>query len=510
MKPLARLRAWTAGEDGRRRVREAAALLLFFAACAVYYAFVASAGHWKDWPNWTSFLDGQAEGFRSGHLYSAKPVPDEIRALEDPFEKGNGHFWPWDYSYYGGHLHLYWGLVPSALLAAFKVLFRMHVAVGDQVIVFFALMLRVVAGTLLLRALARRMQPRPPTWAVWLSAKVFAFANPTPFLLARAAVYETAIASGVAFATTGVLLCLLAMDAPDGRRARAWLAAASLSLGLAAGSRISLAPAITLTAALAILYRWRVERGRYVSAGLAGAVPLSAVMLIHFVCNHLRYGKWSEFGAKYQFTWPPLKMGLRYVAANVYIYLFRHIVRSCTFPFLKARYWEAVPFLPSWIVPPKSYSGIEPTIGLLVASPWIWLALGLVIAALVTRARRRRDLPTPAPDTLQRWIVAMLVVLTAAAAFPVLLMWLSSMRYSADFSPWLLILASLGAWRLLALPSRRAGRVAVAALVVGLGVFTIVVGVLLGFTGYFDHFKLHNPQLYDRLVGGVHVCFWRR
>src|SRR5262249_52951222 len=177
----------------------------------------------------------------------------------------------------------------------------------------------------------------------------------------------------------GLLCALLAMDARDGRRARAWLAAASLSLGLAAGSRVSLAPAVTLTAALAIVYRWRVERARTVSAGLAGAAPLSAVMLTPFVCNHLRYGKWSEFGPSYQFPWPPLKMGLRYVAANLYIYLFRHIVRSCTFPFLKARYWEAAQYLPSWIVPPKSYSGIEPTIGLLVASPWIWLALRLAL-----------------------------------------------------------------------------------------------------------------------------------
>jgi hypothetical protein len=39
-----------------------------------------------------------------------------------------------------------------------------------------------------------------------------------------------------------------------------------------------------------------------------------------------------------------------------------------------------------------------------------------------------------------------------------------------------------------------------------LAVGTIVAGGLLGFTGYFEHFKRHNPMLIHELEQALSVC----
>ena len=124
--------------------------------------------------------------------------------------------------------------------------------VPDNALTFAFCMIRLVAGTLLIRDVARTAARRPPRWAVGLAMLVFALANPTPFTLARAGIYEAAIMGGVAFTVAGLWFGYRALGArrAGAASATAWLAAASLSLGLAGGTRLSLIPTI---AALAVL-----------------------------------------------------------------------------------------------------------------------------------------------------------------------------------------------------------------------------------------------------------------
>ena len=98
-------------------------------------------------------------------------------------------------------------------------------------------MIRLVAGTLLIRDVARTAARRPPRWAVALAMLVFALANPTPYTLARAGIYEAAIMGGVAFALAGLWFGYRALGArrAGAASATAWLAAASFSFGLAGG-----------------------------------------------------------------------------------------------------------------------------------------------------------------------------------------------------------------------------------------------------------------------------------
>jgi len=53
---------------------------------------------------------------------------------------------------------------------------------------------------------------------------------------------------------------------------------------------------------------------------------------------------------------------------------------------------------------------------------------------------------------------------------------------------------------------RRGWRWSAFAAVVALAASTILFGVLLGFQGYDDMFKNHNPALYDLLVRRLSLC----
>ena len=120
--------------------------------------------------------------------------------------------------------------MPAFIAAAIKSVFHAP-GVPDNALTFAFCINGLVAGTLLIRDVARTAARRPPRWAVALAMLVFALANPTPFTLARAGVYEAAIMGGVAFAIAGLTLGYRALGARRAGAATAWLAAASFSLG---------------------------------------------------------------------------------------------------------------------------------------------------------------------------------------------------------------------------------------------------------------------------------------
>ena len=246
----------------RRRWRGRAGIALFWAALAVYYVFIMSAGRWTNWPIWTAMYDKQAEGFRAGHLYLLEPPSPGLRALPDPLNPANMRFWRWDHSFYNGRLYLYWGFVPAALLAAAKALLRVHTVVGDGVPVFFYAMGRAIVGTLLIRALARTVAPAPPRWAVWMATLVFVLANPVPYVLSRGAVYEQAIAAGSLFVLCGIYFGLRAVTRADSGRAGD-LALGGVGPGLRARRRIADQPAADggLLTAWTIVACWRAAGG---------------------------------------------------------------------------------------------------------------------------------------------------------------------------------------------------------------------------------------------------------
>jgi hypothetical protein len=507
-----------------RAVRGRLPLVCFLAVVVGFYVFLQSAGHWTGWPTWTLFLDPQAEGFRLGHLYLPEVPSRALQALPDPLNPAHMTLWRWDRSYYKGHFYIYWGLVPALLLAAVKVAFRVRGVVTDDVIVFVAFLGRLLAGTFLIRALARRIEPRPALWAVALALGVFALAHPTPYTLARGGVYEAAIGAGAFFMVAGLGFGLRGIFAVEPGEADPWLVAASVCMGLAGGSRASLLPGIALLVGFTAFARWRIdggERGRLVRLVLVACAPAALLTAGHLLLNRLRYDAWTEFGARYQMG-KPFTAGLRFLVPDLFAYLFCPPTHRCAFPFLFGLWNTTRPLSPSWLSWPADHNTDEPSIGLLVVVVFVWVIPGWLLVALARRLRgaRRRDplgvdgLHPSLPSGPQaqrrwrwRWVWGALGLYTVGGALPLFFLSSTTMRYEADFASGLLLIATLCGWHLLAAPACRKGRVAAGAAYAALALATIVAGVLLGCSGgYFEQFHRHNPQLIHRLERALSVC----
>src|SRR5665213_1074865 len=503
---------------GRAALR-AAPILCFLALVVAFYVFVLSAGTWTHWRTWTVFYDAQAEGFRRGHLYLPEVPSAALQALPNPYDPAKMQLWRWDHVYYRGHFYVYWGLVPPALLAIFKSIFHVKALIADDVVVFVFFVGRLLAGTLLIRALAARVTPRPAGWAVWLALAVFALAHPTPYLLARGGVYEGAIIGGVCFMVAGLFLALRGITADSTGGADRWLVAGSAAFGLAAGSRISLYPTVVALVCFTAWARWRIDGGdrrRLLRVGLAACAPAAALTLAHLLVNHLRFGAWTEFGARYQLG-TPMSFGGRFLVPDLFAYFFCPPTRSCTFPFLFGNWNTTRALSPSWLTWPADHVTKEPTTGLLTVAVFAWLAVvGLIWAILQLRLRARRGSEAASrcgrtPDAvagvwIRRWTWGALVLYVLGSAAPLLFLSATTMRYEADFASGVLLLAILAGWRLMAAPASRRARAAVGALYVLLAVGTVAASGLLGFTGYFEQFKRHNPMLIHKLERSLSVC----
>lgn len=504
-------------EPRRRRWLGALGLALALVAITSYYAFVGTAGHFDRWPDqridYPYFYDSQAQGFRAGHLYTTMEPSPELLSRPDPYDLRNIDVWNWDYSLYREHLYLYWGLAPAVLLAAVKSLLRIDSPVNDAALVASFLLGRVLAGAGLLRLLARQVTPTPPRWSVWLAWLVFALAHPTPFLLARPAVYEAALSGGACFLTAALWAGFSWLFSEP---ARTWrLVLASVCLALAGTCRASLLPVAALILVLILAFGFRrvhcgdtayLERAspwpRWLGPsqlrwGAAALLPFGALVSAHLIVNQLRFGSWREFGVRYQLG-APFQMSVRYVAANLWHYLFHVLEWYCQFPFLFARWTNTLPpnhDLPSWLPAPHHYRSVEPIVGVLSAVPFLWL----LAAPWITARSRRRGAGAPAAVW---WILG---CATAGAAIPVLMLFSFSMRYEAEFMSPLLLLATLGGWSLLSVGEGRAAWLT-RSLYAGLAGLSLLMGVTYGFSGYFGLFGRMNPALYQSLQRQLDLC----
>ena len=500
-------------EPPRRSWSGALGLALALVSITAYYLFVSTAGQFDHWPDLgidhPYFYDSQAEGFRAGHQYTTLEPNPELLRRPDPYDLRNIDVWYWDYSLYREHLYLYWGLAPAMLLAAIKSLLRIDSPVNDGLLVLTFSLGRVLAGAGLIRLLARQLTPRPPRWSVWLGWLVFALAHPTPFLLARPAVYEAALSGGACFSTAALWAAFAWLFEP----ARTWrLMAASVCLALAGTCRPSLLPvaALILLLLLGLGFRrsreklWPPRLGRpELRWSAAALLPFGTLVSAHLLVNQLRFGSWTEFGVRYQLG-APFQMSVRYVAANLWHYLFHVLEWYCQFPFLFARWTNTLPpnhDLPSWLPAPDHYRAVEPIVGVLSAVPFLWLSAAPLLVSLVTRSAAR--------DPRARVVRILLGVASAMAAVPVLMLFSFSMRYEAEFMSPLLLLATLGGWSLLGLWGGRAVWLA-RLLYVGLAGLSVLIGVTYGFSGYFASFGRVNPSLYQSLQQQLDLCPRRR
>ncbi|HTB59232.1 MAG TPA: hypothetical protein VLC06_15270 [Polyangia bacterium] len=468
----------------------------------VSYAFLGSTGHWTHWPLMEKRIDELAESFRAGHLHLLIEPSRALVQAANPFDPANASLWYWDASLYGGHYYFYWGPVPGLLLALVKIVLRVSRPLGDYYPFFGLLTLQLVAGTLLIDRLARRLFPEVSPWRVAGAVLVFAFANPTPFMLGRPAIYEAAVVGGQAFLLFGLLFAFDAVNAAE-TRAKANLSAfaSGTAFALALGCRISLGGAVAAIAAATAWFVARRGRGprakRLVEVLVAIGLPLSLGVAALLAYNRLRFDHWFEFGQRYQLTWIAWVWSPAFGPANLYSYALRGAHLACQFPFVTAVTDMGTAAFPEHFQLAPRYFIYEPTIGLLSSVPWVWFSP----AALLWRRRLGGSATVELPA-----LVVNLVFAAALGLAPVLFAPSATMRYLGDFAAPLVLLGTIGAWNLRRLTATRpiAKRVLIAASLL-LATLTISIGFALGFTGYYSIFQATNPSLMSKLelVGSV-------
>jgi hypothetical protein len=490
-------------------------LALVVGAIQTAYVFFVSAGFLRVWPTLNINYDLLAEGFRSGHLYTILVPAPELVAQANPFDPAFSKWWAWDFTYYKGHYYLYWGPFPALVLAAFKALFHIHVAIGDQFALFAFTSLSMLAGALLIDRMARRLFPRVPLAAVVLAIVVFAMGDPFPYLLATPGIYQAAILGGQAFLLWGMVFAFDAVWGAangEGRRARR-LVAAGTCWGFAVACRMTSAPPAALIALTTLLLlpqpplaRWR----GLARDALALGAPLALTAAALLVYNKLRFDAWMEFGLGLQLTTMQYRTSTAYLWPNLYSYFLRPLQRICSFPYVATPGFFVRGFPEGFVFPP-GYSYAEPVAGMLKVAPWSWLTpVALALGGWLAWTSRKAAGSLAGLDARTRgrlWCVASFAIVGIVTGLPMIGQFVATIRYLADVSPGI---ALCGVWVAFFLHERFEGRPwarrATWLALLALAGVTIVLGTLLGFQGYMGHFRMNNPALLDRLIAFLPGC----
>ena len=372
------------------------------------------------------------EGFQDGHVHLRKEVPPGLARLADPFDPAANAVYraiPYsldDLSYYGGRLYLYFGAVPALLL-----FWPWAALTGDYLFQRTAVAVFCSAGFLaslaFLHGLWRRHFPRVGTPVAAVLAVALGGLTSAPILLQKADVWEVPIACGYALTMAALWAVGRALVSP--RHRGSWIAAASLAMGLAAGSR----PSLLFGAALVLIpVAWPGgadgrQRARWL---LCAALPLGLCGLAILAYNQARFSGPLDFGEHYQLGLyrqdNARHFSAGYLAYNCWVYFLQPLSWNGHFPFVGG-------FLNLWPVP-EGHAAPEDPFGVLTTLP----LLGWAGAALAL-ARR----PAEGGAGL-RPILGAVGLLFLGTAGTLCLFYGNCSRYEMDFLPALGLLSVIG------------------------------------------------------------------
>ncbi|HVZ33051.1 MAG TPA: hypothetical protein VG963_11530, partial [Polyangiaceae bacterium] len=329
-------------------------------------------------------------------------------------------------------------------------------------------------------------------------------ACPTPFLLARGAVYEAAIAAGQFFLVAAWYCCAVALLYRE--HETRWYLAAGSCFALALGCRVSLLFVVAFSVLVLGVFECcsraqpRLEWRLIYRTLLALCVPLLLGGVGLALYNVLRFDNPFEFGVHFQTTAMPYYTSTRYWLTNAYSYALRPPHIDCNFPWLHA------PVAPHSALPRAlrraGYTVYEPLAGLFRTTP---VSVFLLFPPLFWLQRRLgRGGTSSSPFGAELGALLALFLGTALALLPALGLWMATMRYLEDVIGGVVLASLLCAWATLrhfegaSHGLRRLAGIAFLAC----ALLTMLMGVLLGFEGYLDHYRAQNPS-YARFAAAL-------
>ncbi len=313
------------------------AVFMVIAAYVWTFFSVGSAQAPHEPPGYYGLL---TDALLSGH-FSLKVTPDpRLAELSNPWASYQGIPRLHDATYYHGRYYIYFGVTPVIILfAPWRITTGTFLTEGAGVCLFG--MVGFLLGLDVLRQMAASRGYRlADRWRA-LGVLVWGFCTFVFVLMQSPIFYSVPIASAFA--------CLMAALAAVGRtvtsreplRAAVWLGLASLSWGLAVGSRpnyILGLPAIVIPLAYCVFG----TRGRNSVAArfllvAAAILPAAIVGACLAWYNFSRFGSVSEFGIRYQFAASDQRFiklwSAAFVGPNVRAYLMNDGLYLMHFPF---------------------------------------------------------------------------------------------------------------------------------------------------------------------------------
>lgn len=451
------------------------------------YAWFITYGNFTTWDHTTRYYAQLADGFNAGHLYLPREPDKALLEAADPNDETNRPTFDddiWDLSLYKGRFYLYWGPVPSLLLAPVQKILAKPVT--DIYLVYFFLCGLAAFNGLILVNLWRRFFSRLSAWRVFPPILLAAFVAPIPWSLNIPQVYEAAIGAGQFFLMGGAYFALLAAreDAFD----KKYLFLAGTFWACSVGSRALNALSVAFFAALIYFLACRSSLAGgerplpKLFAAFKHLLPLFVPLFFGAVAigwyNWARFDSPFEFGLQYQITIVNLKRHTdwvfrpEYFLPNFYNYLFQPFDFVVGFPFIRPR-------INADFVPIYFYAA-GPVTGLLFSAPFLIFAAGLLLPPEDER---------PAP---YRFFLSLLAGSFIINLLTLLFYFFSQTRFLVDLISQIMLLAILGYWQLSA-RQRIAKIVGVAGNL--LLVASLCLGLLLSFTSETKRFETLNPGL---------------
>ena len=403
-------------------------------------------------------------GLLSGHLYLDAEVPPGLAALKNPYDptasapfRTDSRYRLHDRSYFKGHIYLYFGIAPALF-----VFLPWHVLTGlwlpHWASVIFLCALGVLVNLSLVHSVRVRVFPAAPRWMLAAAALVLGLGSYAPVVLSRPDLWEIPVAFGYV-ALSIALRCLWeALITPGG--SGKWIALASAAIGIGFAARPTVLPAAAILLAPLLDRDCRRNPWSWVAAMLPLALCGAGVALY----NDLRFGSPFEFGRSYMLSGESRTafpdFGTSYFWTNVRINLFQGVDWQPVFPY--AHELEKGALRPN-------VAGAEHVAGVLVCSPFLWVALAFPAFIWIRRPER------------------VFVILGASAAWTaistlslILFFCGASDRYQMEYASGFALLAAIGLMAIEGLPAglpRVAARcVWIPALVVSLA-FPVLYGI---------------------------------
>ena len=452
----------------------------------------------------TGTYDQLAIAFCKGQIHLLDTPSRELLNLSDPYDPKlrKNLSYVGDASLYNDQYYFYWGPVPSLLLCGIKFLFN-GVVIGDE----FFVLIPVVGTLILFSLLAYEIQKKYfhalPTYLLIFGMLLAGLANPFTWILNSPYIYGAAVASGQFLVAAGIYSLFIGIQ--DGDRLRLFrIFLGGCFLAMAIGTRFTqILPAAIITLGVLAWYFMEHKPSRPSKELFALLFLLIFPQLIMGIAlasyNYVRFGSILEFGLRYQLAFVNMHKQFRYVFSplylfpNLYNYLLNPFTVSQHFPYILPQYGKL--FRDSPIPFPRLYFS-ESITGMLFASP-ILLFSGVTITTML----KRKQMDNPSNLHRLQWLKICLTLSAFVNALVLLFFFDSAERYSIEVICFLIPLLIIGLWEgYTGLSARITARKVYLAVILLIGIISILNSSLLAFSSTKDRFLIGNPALMNLLI----------